>query len=98
MVNGNQRHFLIGGRISGALRDLIGGNVSNPVPAVYQTVLCAVLSSYLGQGARRTARRKQRGLSADQCGSESHQKPIAIFGEVHDRRLLRKQVGQGGYI
>ena len=66
--------------------------------AIYQAIAVAILSSDLGQGARRTTRRKQRGLSSDQCGSEPHQKPIAVISEVNDRRFFRKQVGEGCYI
>jgi hypothetical protein len=63
--------------------------------AIYKAIAGSVFASYLGQGARRTTRRKQCGLSSDQCSGKTDQKPIAVISQVNDRGFFRKQVSEG---
>jgi hypothetical protein len=66
--------------------------------AIYQEIAGAIVSRYLGQGARRATRRKQCGLSSDQCSGKPDQKPIAVISQVNDRGFFRKQVSEGSHI
>src|SRR5512141_1576912 len=98
MVNGDLGNRCPVGRTPCMVWDLIGGKRFDLFRAIYQAITVAILSGDLSQGARRATWRKQRGLSSYQGSGESDQKPIAVISQVHDRGLIRKQVGKGFHI
>src|SRR5512146_770595 len=98
MVDGDLGNLRRAGRTPCTLGDLIGGEWFDLFRAIYQAIAGAIVSSELAQGARRTTRRKQRGLSSDQCRGEPDQKSIAVISQVNDRGCFRKQVSKGFHV
>jgi hypothetical protein len=80
------------------LGNLIGGKMFDLFRVIDETIAGGIVSSELAQGARRAARRKQRGLSSNQCSGEPNQEAIAVISQVNDRGLFGKQVSKGSHV
>jgi hypothetical protein len=98
VINGDLGNLHRAGRTSCTRWDLIEGELFDVFSAIDQAIAVAIFSSDLSQGARRATRRKQCGLSSDQCSGEPDQKSIAVIRQVNDRRFFRKQVSEGSHI